>query len=407
MRIIQPLTIQKIKSSIKNNQNFPLRDGAVSGLQLDRLKGGFRWRLRYSFGKKRSYYTLGDYPTISLAKAREMALDIKRLLIEGIDPQEHKKNQKESLISKQTQKRFFELAQEFFEIKSQNISKEKFKKSWLGSYKNYIHPKIGQKRVDEISKKEIINLIKDVPKIRLKNDTRASNKTYKAKEVLAVLKAIFEYGVDNEIVEINPAYSIKIASILPKEIPLKMRASTNIDELREIFAKFKSLNQKELKYKLMFQALTALRNVGLYRLKWEYIDFKKGIITYPPLTYKANQDRFRIPLTPTLIEILEFFKKINQSEFVFRNPKTKEASFSSLMSKQYKRLNITNHSPHGWRASFKTLAVEGASEHNFSFEVIEAQLNHKIGDKVTQAYLRSDFLEQRRELLLWWEGKLN
>jgi len=62
-----------------------------------------------------------------------------------------------------------------------------------------------------------------------------------------------------------------------------------------------------------------------------------------------------------------------------------------------------NHRAHGWRASFSTFAYEHQKEHGFSSEVIETQLAHAIGNKVTRAYLRSDFLEERRKLLEWWE----
>ena len=41
-------------------------------------------------------------------------------------------------------------------------------------------------------------------------------------------------------------------------------------------------------------------------------------------------------------------------------------------------------------------------EHGFSQAVIESQLAHTIGNKVTQAYMRSDFLEERKKLLEWW-----
>jgi integrase len=66
-----------------------------------------------------------------------------------------------------------------------------------------------------------------------------------------------------------------------------------------------------------------------------------------------------------------------------------------------------NHRAHGWRASFSTLCYEHQKEHGFSSEVIETQLAHSVGNKVTRAYMRSDFLEERRELLQWWEKFLS
>jgi integrase len=68
-----------------------------------------------------------------------------------------------------------------------------------------------------------------------------------------------------------------------------------------------------------------------------------------------------------------------------------------------KRAGINNHKPHGFRSSFSTLAYEHQKQHGFSSEVIETQLSHSVGNKVTRAYMRSDFLEERRGLMEWWE----
>jgi len=40
-------------------------------------------------------------------------------------------------------------------------------------------------------------------------------KPIKAKEVLNILRDLFEFGVDNNYLDYNPAYNIKIDKILP------------------------------------------------------------------------------------------------------------------------------------------------------------------------------------------------
>ena len=140
-------------------------------------------------------------------------------------------------------------------------------------------------------------------------------------------------------------------------------------------------------------------------LKWEYIDWDKKIITFPKESMKAAHSDFRLPLTNTLLKILEYFKQFSiDKEYVFISSKTNKPLSENFLPYQYKKLGYQGvHTPHGWRSSFRTIAAEKYKEHKFPFEVIEAQLHHKIGDKVTQAYLRTDFLDERRELLKWWE----
>ena len=52
------------------------------------------WRFIYTFDGKKKTITLGNYPDISLALARELASQKRALLAQGIDPQEHAKEQR-------------------------------------------------------------------------------------------------------------------------------------------------------------------------------------------------------------------------------------------------------------------------------------------------------------------------
>ena len=180
-----------------------------------------------------------------------------------------------------------------------------------------------------------------------------------------------------------------------------MKAVIKEGEAKELYKIISSYEYEEGRYIMQFQALTALRNVGLYKLKWDYINWDKRIITYPVNTYKANKQDYRLPLTDTLIKILKFFKKINQnSEYVFLTSQIKEKSFNNKLKAYYKKLNITNHTPHGWRSTFRSLTRKLKLA---DVDTIELQLNHSIGSKVIEAYMRDDLLEERRELLIKWE----
>ncbi|WP_321170014.1 integrase [Sedimentitalea xiamensis] len=55
--------------------------------------------------------------------------------------------------------------------------------------------------------------------------------------------------------------------------------------------------------------------------------------------------------------------------------------------------------PHGFRSSFGNWCSEAA---NVPWEVAEACLAHRTGGKVERSYKRTDFLEQRRELMQRW-----
>ena len=62
-------------------------------------------------------------------------------------------------------------------------------------------------------------------------------KPIKAKEVLNILRDLFEFGVDNNYLDYNPAYNIKINRILPHHKEQHIPAILDIDELRELYKK--------------------------------------------------------------------------------------------------------------------------------------------------------------------------
>ncbi len=378
-----------------------------NGLYLVVEKTKKVWRLRYKLKgwKTHKPFTIGEYPYLSLSEARKKAIELKALVQEGIDLQEWKKQKELEELKLQNRKRVTDLIEEYLKIKKQNVSESRFKKNYVGTFNNYIIPVIGNRYIDDVNKNVILELVKKVPKIKLKKATRQGNKTYKAKEVLNIIKDMFEFIVDNGYLEYNPAYSIKLERILPKHQEQHMEAITDESELRKLYKTILEIDNPITSKILQFQALTLLRNGNMRNLKWEYIDWDKKIIIFPKESMKAAHSDFRMPLTDTLLEILEYFKQFSRDKkYVFISSKTNKPISENFLPYQYKKLGYQGiHTPHGWRSSFQTIAAEKYKEHKFPLEVIEAQLHHKIGSKVTQAYLRTDFLDERYKLLEWWE----
>ena len=399
----KPLNVKLINSFLKGNKKR-LVDGMVKGLYLEKTKNNIVWRYRYKIGKKDSTVKIGNYPAVSLSVAREKARELTALISEGIDPQQHKKQKKEELIREQNKKTFKYIAYEFLELQKERVSEKRFKSNYLRAFEKYAIPFMGNKKIDEIKRNDLIEFIKYIPKVKLSNATRTQNKTHTAKEVFNYVKNCLDYALNLGMIEYNPAYGINPSVILPKEKKEKMKAVIDDDGIKEVYQKINSYKYEAGRYLMIFQALTVLRNTGLYRLKWEYIDWENKIITYPANTYKANQNPYRLPLTDTLIEILKYFKNLNiTSTYVFREENIKEESISNRIRKYYQLLDIKEHTPHGWRSAFRSLARKHKAA---ALDTIELQLNHKFGDNVTAAYMRVDLIEERRSLLLWWESFL-
>jgi hypothetical protein len=61
--------------------------------------GGKLWRLRYEFERKEKLLSIGPYPSVGLAEAREVATNAKRLLREGKDPAVEKRLRRLQIVT--------------------------------------------------------------------------------------------------------------------------------------------------------------------------------------------------------------------------------------------------------------------------------------------------------------------
>ena len=104
------LTDAEIKAAIKKTivKRYQLRDGG--GLSLDLLPSGVKsWVFRYYSNGKQERVTLGKYPVVSLAKAREKRDRLAVQVVDGKSPAQEKKLQRAGLSTNPTVRAFADL----------------------------------------------------------------------------------------------------------------------------------------------------------------------------------------------------------------------------------------------------------------------------------------------------------
>jgi integrase len=123
-------------------------------------------------------------------------------------------------------------------------------------------------------------------------------------------------------------------------------------------------------------------------------------ISAVPASRMKIKETHRVPLTSHAMDLLDQARALSpESEFIFPNQITgKPLSYNTLLFVLQRRLGLTT-TVHGLRSSFKDWASETT---NFSNEVSEMALSHKIPSKVESAYRRGDLLEKRRHLMAAW-----
>jgi len=88
-----PLTDMMARNAKPREKAYKLSDSKGLYLQVE-PSGSKLWRLKYRFNGKEKRLAFGIYPDVTLARARERQIEARRVLDEGIDPGELKKQAK-------------------------------------------------------------------------------------------------------------------------------------------------------------------------------------------------------------------------------------------------------------------------------------------------------------------------
>src|SRR5262249_45481306 len=118
--------------------------------------GSRRWVLRVTISGRRHNRGLGPYPLITLDKARDCAIDMRRAAREGRDLAKERRQRAARATT------FREAFQEFFELKRQGLSNAKHLAQWPATMETYVFPKIGSRPVGDITTADVLELLKPI-----------------------------------------------------------------------------------------------------------------------------------------------------------------------------------------------------------------------------------------------------
>src|SRR5690606_35982061 len=153
------------------------------------------------------------------------------------------------------------------------------------------------------------------------------------------------------------------------------------------------------------QAILFQRNGDLCSMKWSDIDLDAKTWTFSPSKTGNRADMVSslvVPLPAQAIELLQgLHEQTGHTDYVFYNNRRKEKfEHQQQLNKFLWRLGYKDtHTPHGFRASARTLMVEqlGISE-----TLIELQLGHNVRDANGRAYNRVTMIDKRRDMMQKW-----
>ena len=387
-RMTRPLANNEILKAKPQEKDFTLHDGDGLFL-LIKTSGKKLWRFRYQRPGRssRTNLSLGSYPALTLAFARQMRDHYLSLLAQGIDPQ---KQQEE--VSEQRQIEldsiFSVVAGRWFQLKSKSVTEDYAKDIWRSLEKD-IFPSIGEIPVQAIKARTIVEALEPI---------KARGALETVRRLVQRINEIMIFAVNTGLIDANPASGVGMAFERPKKQNMPTLRPEELPKLmRSLVMSNLSLTTRCL---IEWQLLTLVRPSEASGTQWAEIDFDLNLWVIPAERMKAKREHV-VPLSKQALDILEVMRPLSGNrQYVFpsRND-PKQPMNSQTANAALKRIGYGGKLvAHGLRS----IASTALNEANFNPDVIESALAHTDKNEVRRAYNRSTYLEQRKEMMSWW-----
>ena len=361
------LTDKSIKKLMTKDKRYTVRFG--DGLFLRVMPSGKKsWVLRYYFAGKARDLTLGTWPDLKILQAKQAA-HLKR--------------------------------DELKVCPSKGLT-------FTDAYGLWRHKKKGRisSYADECQRIELhlmpflkgVELDKITAPLVLNNILKLEHKLPTLRRCLMRLNEILELSVCAGLLNQNPCR--KLSKVFALHTPIN-RPFIPASDLHLLFAELKAKNApKWMHLYMLFAVYSLLRPIECSSVKWSWID---GDVLILPAEIMKKRRPHRVPLCPEILAIILQTKKLRKkrSSYIWCFGRS-----GAKINKQHLSKWLLNSSlkgklcHHGLRASGRTWMRDMGIAH----EVAEDALAHVSGSATERAYLRGDYLEQRREVMQkWWD----
>lgn len=393
------LTDKAIKAFVTNGEpGKKLSDGGGLYLYITKV-GTPTWRVRYSFGAREKLYSIGVYPLVGLAGARNELAEVKQLLRQGQDPVTNRRLVRAAKHGA-ARNTFEMVALDWLNLKQEEWGTGHFTKS-ARALERDVFPSLGKLPIGAITPAMVATTILGINKRGVLETTS---------RILQHVNGVFRYAQAKGLCRDNPAAPAR--EILPrKKDSGRMPALLNFPALGDILRRARKARLSpavHLAHRLC--AFTAMRIGNIVSAEWgEFnLDEDRPIWVIPRQKMKVTSRLLdhRIPLSQEIAEELrQWGKLIGKTGPVFPSYTAGRTHIGPEAIEKMYRMTLGlagKHSPHGWRSAFSTLA----RDKGFERDVVELALDHAHDNEIVRAYDRGERFAQRIELFNWWGAEL-
>ncbi|MEM6907155.1 MAG: integrase arm-type DNA-binding domain-containing protein [Pseudomonadota bacterium] len=391
------LTKSVAKAAAAKKRAYKLHD--QGGLHLlVRPTGTKSWQQKYRWRGREKLLTIGQFPEVSIARARILQSQAKERLDQGIDPSS----------AVQEIETLEELARAWYRASLPAWSRA-HAADVIASLERDVFPELGREPAASITPPELLDACQ-----RIADRGRRTT----AHRVRQRLGEIFSFAKAKGLVTTNPASDLGAAMLSAP--PAKPHpALETLEECRAFMLEIEQVKASRAAIAASnFLALTAVRWGSLRGARWREFDLENAIWTVPSARMKLScakkEDRRYDHIVPLSAPALAVLRSLRQKSagvcedphcLVFRGRGDIELGQGALRDLYARTSFAGRHVPHGWRASFSTILNEQLGP-EWRFD-IDAALGHAGKGKVEAAYNRAQLLDRRRAVMGRWSELLS
>ena len=349
-------------------------DADHPGFGLRVSAGGRKaWVAMYRHGNVKRRLTIGTYPALSLAEAREKAAVAHHTVqYSGADPAAAKKAERAA-------ETFAELAHDYIERHAKR-QKRSWRKDLLILEKDALS-RFGKRKAKDLTRRDIITMLDEIV---------SRGAPIQANRTLEIIRKLFNWAVARDVLGANPCYRV------PK--PSNENRSDRVlseEEIRVVWlALWAETPMTAATFKL--RLLTAQRGAEVLAMRWNQIS--SGWWTIPAEIAK-NGLAHRVPLSAPVLRLLDDVHPLGKgSEWVF--PSADREGHRVAIHKAHNRIRCrssVSFVPHDLRRT----AASHMTSMGISRLVVSKVLNH-VESGITAVYDRHSYDAEKRAALDAW-----
>ena len=373
------------------DKRIDIADPGKRGLRLRVSTGGTKtWAWMFKHNGYARRYTIGVYPTVSLADARRAVETLREKHKAGVMPEQQETSDRPRNVAA--------LADVFYRTRVVPLLRRPDATKQILDHD--IVPAIGNKSLATVTTVQLGNIIDAMV---------ARDAKVHAGRCLAVMKQMFAFAESRGFMDRNPATSMKRADYGISSEPRERRLSDD-----EVAVVWRALNEAPrlsdpIKYGLKLLLLTGARSGELRQARWEHIDWDAATWTVPGVNRKSHRKGktpkdWVVPLPPLALELFrELHTVAGDSPWVMFSGTGQPVTDKSI-ARAVKRLlasgtfgDMDPWTPHDLRRTFRS----GLSRLGVEPHVAEIALSHSLGG-IVRVYDKHSYADEHRAALELW-----